>query len=128
VAIRRRLKHNFFFHIIANNRKRKNYIYSLEINHQTVYDSQEIRQHIQSYYKELIGKEEIRNITLNDNLWDIIDKLSVENSIELELPFTLEEIKRQYLTQIIIKLQDHMVFHSTFIKHFGKQYKLTFTT
>jgi DNA mismatch repair ATPase MutL len=60
---------------VANNRK-KNSIYTLEINHRTIYDSQIIKQYIHKYYKDLLGQSNTRIVTLNQILWHVGDILT----------------------------------------------------
>lgn len=115
-----------FFHVSATARKKKNLIYSLEINGITVYDPLVLKQHITSYYKELLGTCSSRFLSLQSDLWPVSEQLTSAQSSSLELPFTLEEIKHTVFFAIPIKLLDLMVFLFFFINLFGIWYKMIF--
>lgn len=82
-----------FFHLTATQRQRKNTILSLEINGSLIFDTQIIRDHITSYYKNLLGQSEPRLISLGNRLWSTSEQLTPLQQSTLEIPFTLEEIK-----------------------------------
>jgi hypothetical protein len=82
-----------FFHTIANNRARKNYIFSLEIDGQVIYDQDRIRRFISNHFKTLLGSEINRLVTLDLNLWNENERLTLDSSNSLESIFTIEEIK-----------------------------------
>jgi hypothetical protein len=82
-----------FFHAITNNRYRKNYIFSLKIDNHVTHNQEQIKNFIVNYYKAILGTESSRTVTLNSNLWDSNEKLIVEQNINLEINFTLDEIK-----------------------------------
>jgi DNA-directed RNA polymerase delta subunit len=46
-------------------------------------DPKEIRDHVESYYKSLFGKEQVGSITLGDNFWNERERLSNEEAEEL---------------------------------------------
>lgn len=83
-----------FFHKIANGRKRKSHIFSLQQGGDTILDFNQIQHHIYEYYKKLFGREEIRNIHLDQGVWR--DKLRMSDSENeyLQKPFDLAEIDR----------------------------------
>lgn len=83
-----------FFHKIANGRKRKSHIFSLQQGGDTILDFNQIQHHIYEYYKKLFGREEIRNIHLDQGVWR--DKLRVSDSENeyLQKPFDLAETDR----------------------------------
>jgi hypothetical protein len=64
-----------FFHISAIARK-KNYIYSLEIDGHIEYDSLIIFRHINTYYRNLLGIEDTRLVSLSHDFWADTDKLT----------------------------------------------------
>jgi hypothetical protein len=99
-----------FFHKIANNRYKKNFIFSLEIDNQVTYDQEQIRTFIISYYKALLGIETSRFVTLNADLWDNNEKLTINQNTNLELNFTIEEIKKLSFKQMGTSHQDQMVY------------------
>ena len=82
-----------FFHVTASAKKKRNTIFSLEIEGQLCFDPIILRAHVTSFYKDLLGTTTVRDITLNQDLWSSSEKLTVSQCISLEAPFTLEEIK-----------------------------------
>jgi DNA-directed RNA polymerase delta subunit len=56
-------------------------------------DTKEIRNHVESYYKSLFGKEQEGSITLGDNFWNERGRMSNEEAQELIIPFTLKELE-----------------------------------
>ena len=83
-----------FFHVTASSRKRRNIIFSLEIDGTTCFDLVQLKKHVTAYYKSLLGTTTERDLSLNPNLWPDSERLSVSQSISLEAPFSLEEIKK----------------------------------
>jgi hypothetical protein len=55
---------NSYFHGVANGRKKKCTIFSLEDEGREIRDPAEIRSHIESYYKDLFGAEPEGGVTL----------------------------------------------------------------
>jgi hypothetical protein len=82
-----------FFHIVANSRRRKNLILSLQINDTISFNITDITSHILGYFKNLLGTEETRMASLDNYIWEENEKLSQESRLALELSITLEEIK-----------------------------------
>jgi hypothetical protein len=82
-----------FFHIITNNRTRKNYIFLLKIEGQVIYDQEQIRRFISNHFKTLLGSEINRLVTLDLNLWNENKRLTLDSCNSLESVFTIEEIK-----------------------------------
>jgi hypothetical protein len=82
-----------FFHIVANSRRRKNLILSLQINDTISFNITDITSHILGYFKNLLGTEETRMESLDNYIWEENEKLSQESRLALELSITLEEIK-----------------------------------
>lgn len=52
-----------------------------------------LKQHITTFLKNLLGTTTDRDISLQPDLWDIEDRLSMEQCLGLEQFFTIEEIK-----------------------------------
>jgi hypothetical protein len=67
----------FFFHIIANNTRRRNIIYSLKINNNITFNIVEINKRILDYAKSLLGIVDPRLVSLNSQLWDDTEQLSI---------------------------------------------------
>lgn len=81
-----------FFHKCANGRRRKQTIRGLECEGAEITGAKELKQHITEYYKMLFGREEVANIQLDENTWDVHQKISEKENAELTKPFTLEEL------------------------------------
>lgn len=82
-----------YFHSIANGRNRKCNIESLEDGDEIISDPVQLQNHIESYYKNLFGKEERNKIELDTNIWAERGNLSQEEQQMLIAPFTMEEIE-----------------------------------
>jgi hypothetical protein len=80
------------FHKCANGKKRKTAIKSLEEGGRVINDPEELRQHIDSYYKKLFGREQTEDIHLMEDVWQEHQKVSIEENEELIKPFTWEEL------------------------------------
>jgi hypothetical protein len=83
-----------FFHRIANTRSRKNKILSLEIQRQLTGNTKDIHQHVQEYYKDLLGTPECPFGHLGPGLWAPQDKVTSEENTLLISPFLESEIHR----------------------------------
>jgi hypothetical protein len=77
---------------LANQRKRKKCIISLEEDGVTYSDNNSILTHAMFYYKRLFGKEERSNVKLGDDFWEEEEKVSMEENQIMEFEFTEEEI------------------------------------
>jgi hypothetical protein len=89
-----------FFHGVANGRRRKCNIFSLEIDDGELSDMKLLRTHIERYYKDLFGKEERGQIRLREDLWvgqgclnDLEAVSLVEQFSEKEIKESLDEMK-----------------------------------
>ena len=65
-----------YFHTVASHRSKKNQIHSLEIDNNTSSNLVEIRNHIVSYYKELLGTSGFTYGHLDHSFWNEEDKLT----------------------------------------------------
>jgi hypothetical protein len=54
---------------VANGRRKKCSIFSLEVNGVEIRDPQAIRTHVDNFYKNLFGSETEGEIQLGDNFW-----------------------------------------------------------
>jgi hypothetical protein len=103
LIIQSRIKHyeegekstNFFLNQIKQN-KRKSIIRKIIDNEQEVTEPKEIMENLKNFYSKLYQKDE--NVRTDD--WikklkedDLVPQLSVENSLKLEAPLSLEELK-----------------------------------
>jgi hypothetical protein len=84
---------NGYFHNIANGRKKKCTIFSLEHENREIRDPEEMKDHIESYYKELFGPEEDSQMSLGNDFWIERRRLADEEALALIKPFTLKELE-----------------------------------
>lgn len=82
-----------FFHGVANGRKRKTTIRSLEGEEGPIENADELKEHIYGFYKKLFGMELPPKFCLSHNMWEGRGRLSSEDNIELTKPFSMEEIE-----------------------------------
>lgn len=82
-----------FFHRIANGRRRKNVIFSLQHLGQQIRGTPELLNHATHFYKELFGPAEGFHCHLREDMWIPQEQLSDAENIELNRPFDEEEIK-----------------------------------
>jgi hypothetical protein len=82
-----------FFHGIANGRRRKCSIFSLEADEGEISDPIEFHKHIEEYYKRLSGSEERGEMRLHEDMWRDFGSLSTEEAEALVKPFSEKEIK-----------------------------------
>jgi hypothetical protein len=82
-----------FFHRIANGRKRKNTIFSLQGEDGLVEGDENLVSLETKYYKELFGPSTCFNIPLNRDLWGEEEKVSVNENDSLCKPFSEIEVK-----------------------------------
>jgi hypothetical protein len=82
-----------FFHEIANCRRRKCSIFSLEAEEGEISDPVELKKHIEEYYKMLFGSDERGWMRLHEDLWRDYVSLSREEADNLVKPFSEAEIK-----------------------------------
>jgi hypothetical protein len=66
----------------------------LESEEGTLPEEDELRRHIEGYYKNLFGREERGQIRLSDDLWGEEGILEEEEARKLVEPFLEKEIKR----------------------------------
>lgn len=82
-----------FFHRVANGRRRKNVIFSLQHLGQQIRGTPELLNHATQFYKELFGPAEGFHCHLREDMWVPQEQLSDAENIELNRPFHEEEIK-----------------------------------
>uniref|UniRef100_A0A0A9H5S4 Reverse transcriptase domain-containing protein n=1 Tax=Arundo donax TaxID=35708 RepID=A0A0A9H5S4_ARUDO len=81
-----------FFHRVANGRKRKHTIFSLQNGDETILGDDLLR-HATDYYKDLFGPAPGNLIPIDPDLWPEESNLTAEDNSQLDKPFTEEEIK-----------------------------------
>lgn len=82
-----------FFQGVANGRKRKTTILSLEKDEQEISDPGELKAHIYEYYKNLFGSEQPPRVFLKEGIWGDRGRINEEENERLTAPFSLEEIE-----------------------------------
>ena len=82
-----------YFHRIANGRRRKNLVHSLEDNGVMVEGTDNLLKLATDYYKELFGPAPGNAFVLSPGLWNVNEILSDEDNAELTKPFSEEEVK-----------------------------------
>jgi hypothetical protein len=78
---------------VANGRRRKCSIFSLETEEGGISDPTELCKHIEGYYKVLFCSEERGSMRLHEEMWRESRSLSVEEADSVLEPFFEAEIK-----------------------------------
>lgn len=78
---------------MANGRRRKKIITTLEHEGVEVSDGEGIQQIICNYYKQWFGKQLERKVTMKEDAWSLGGNLSREDNEDLTRPFTENEVK-----------------------------------
>jgi hypothetical protein len=81
-----------FFHAFANGRKRKCAIHSLSSDHGLVTGKEAIQELIYSFYRNLLGAEEPKLLSIRPDLWPSQQMVSAQENDELMRSFTAEEL------------------------------------
>jgi mannosylglycoprotein endo-beta-mannosidase len=82
-----------FFHLVANGRRRKKSILSLNHEGECLTDPDKIQTMIYDFYKKLFGSQPTRRVFLAEGAWLNHGRLTPEENEVLLRPFTLEEMK-----------------------------------
>jgi hypothetical protein len=82
-----------YFHRIANGRKRKKTIHSLDNDGIVIEGTKNLLQHATDYYKNLFGPAPGNLFPISPNLWSAAETLTVDDNIDLTRPFSMEEVK-----------------------------------
>jgi hypothetical protein len=86
-----------FFHSIANGRKIKCTIFSLEEDGQEISDPEKLREHIHSYYKNLFDTEERGALRLDENFRANCGFLLEEEAETLIEPFLRKKLRQPWM-------------------------------
>jgi hypothetical protein len=81
-----------FFHAFANGRKRKCAIHSLASDHGMVTGKEAIQELIYSFYRNLLGAEDPKLLSIRPDLWPAQQMVSTQENDELMRSFTAEEL------------------------------------
>jgi hypothetical protein len=87
-------RNSAYFFVVANQRKRKKTIASLEDNGVLLEDNSSMINHAMNSYKTLFGREPRNNISLGDDFWEEGDNITTGENEILEPDFTEEEIRK----------------------------------
>jgi mannosylglycoprotein endo-beta-mannosidase len=82
-----------YFHKIANGRKRKNIVLSLEKDGEIIKGDDNLLKHATEYYTNLFGPKDDHDIHIDQSLWDELAQISEFENEDLCKPFTKAEIK-----------------------------------
>lgn len=72
-----------YYHSVANGRRRKNTIFSLQNGEDTVQGDEQLLQHVTGFYKELFGPASGKLFPLNPHLWSDHENISEEDNTVL---------------------------------------------
>ncbi|CAN6218645.1 unnamed protein product [Urochloa humidicola] len=84
----------YFFHKVANGKKRKNKIFSLQSNGEVIEEENKILEHATGYYKNLFGPSDCPIMEMDSNCWSEEEKINIEENEFLTREFSEEEIKK----------------------------------
>ena len=82
-----------YFHKIANGRKRKNMVHSLDDNGVAVEGTDNLLKLATEYYKNLFGPAPGNMFKLSPSLWDPTEVLDEADNADLTRPFSVDEVK-----------------------------------
>lgn len=85
-----------YYHGVANRKKRKSIIRSLEDEGRVIDDQMELKDHIKQYYKSLFGSESPPKIFPSQDMWTKRGRLDQDDNEYLTRPFTMEEIEKAF--------------------------------
>lgn len=87
-----------FFHRVANGKKRKNTIFSIQENGKTIEREEEILDHATQYYRNLFGPSASPITNLDPNCWSPEEMVEPHENEILSQSFSEEEIKKAVMT------------------------------
>jgi mannosylglycoprotein endo-beta-mannosidase len=91
-----------YFHAIANGRRRKCAILSLQTPDGPIVEKNAIQAHVYNFYRELMGTEEPQLLTLVEGLWAVDHCVSPEENFKMAITFSereLDEVLAQTKTE-----------------------------
>jgi hypothetical protein len=83
-----------YFYRIANGRKMKHTIYSLEDELDHITGDEDLLKHATGYYKTLFSPGDGNKFDMHPDLWKAEDCVTEEENVELIKPFFMEEISK----------------------------------
>ena len=115
-----------YFHALANQRRRKKKIDTLNGPSGPVSDTKGMLNIAVNFYKNLFGREDRPNISLDDNFWGEQDLLTIEESAAIEKPFSEEEIRTSIFGSYACGAPGPDGFSFLFYQKFGSHIKSDF--
>ena len=119
-----------FFHLVANGRRRKKTILSLDTGNGgggATSDPDQIQKLIYNYYKQFFGRQQANSVGLSENVWAEHGRLSNLDNDELIKPFSLDEVKQTVFSmKKKILPQALMGLVCPFISSVGRSLRMTF--
>jgi mannosylglycoprotein endo-beta-mannosidase len=108
-----------YFHRIANGRRRKAKIISLEKEGVVIEGDNNLLKHATEYYTDLFVPEDDHEVQIDSNIWAEQPQVSGEENVELSKPFSEEEIKMLCFKWKLIRLRGQIRYLLTCIKLVG---------
>jgi hypothetical protein len=93
-----------YFHKKANGKKRRNIIFNLDRDGESLSNDEEMLKHATEYYKTLFGPSDSPTFSLDPDCWDQDEKVNNEENEALIRPFSEEEIKKVVMNMKKIQL------------------------
>jgi hypothetical protein len=109
-----------FFHRCANGQKRKRPIFSLQNGSDFVKGTPDLVAHATSFYEELFGPQQMSHARLRDDASSVSECLHEADRIDMDMPFTEEEVKNVVDQMEKNKAAGPNVFLLNSIRHAGK--------
>lgn len=82
-----------FFQAVANQRTRKKHIVVLESPNCPITETKDMPNHATNFYKSLFGHDDNIGLSLYMKFWENHDKVSEEENMFLDAPFTDDETR-----------------------------------
>jgi hypothetical protein len=82
-----------FFHICANERRRKTKIVSLDTENGVITEQKDLKQHVVEFYKKLFGSLGQKEASLEANFWSEGEKLGLVEQVALNSTFSEKEVE-----------------------------------
>jgi hypothetical protein len=108
---------------IANGRKKRNTVHSLDDNGVLVEGMGDLLIHATDYYKKWFGPAPSNMFNLSPNLWTDEETLNAADNADLTRPFTTEEIKKALFSMETNRAPGPDDISSEFYQHFWEVVK-----
>ena len=117
-----------YFHVVANQRRRKNQLSILEGPNGPVYSTKDMLDVATDFYKNLFGYEPRPNIHLDDQFWSEEELMTEAENASLEKPFSEEEIKEAIMSSYASGAPGPDGLSFLFYQHFRRLSKMILWT